>query len=79
MEEKQDRDNRSDGMSEALDKIKSYRKQTLVDLYNQCTVGQQGLFNRMYGSTDKIPDEKVDWAIQQCEKTIKKNKTKVVK
>lgn len=60
----------SDNMSVALEKIRKFRKQVLVDLYNQCTEPQQALFNRMYGSIDKIPEEKINWAIQQCERTI---------
>lgn len=62
--------------SESLKKIESFRKQTLVDLYNQCTPEQQNLFNRMYVSIEKIPDKKIDWAIQQCERTVAKNKTR---
>ena len=62
--------------SEALKKIENFRKQTLVDLYNQCTPEQQSVFNRMYVSIMEIPDEKIDWAIEQCERTIAKNKTK---
>ena len=57
-------------MSEALQKIKNYRKQVLTDLYNQCSKAEQDLFNRMYGSLEKISDEKIDLAIQQCERTI---------
>lgn len=61
-------------MSEALTKIKQYRLQILKELYHQCTSLQQRLFDRMYGdSIDKMPDSKIDWAIQQCENTIKKN------
>jgi len=65
--------------SEALKKIEDLRKKTLVDLYNQCTPEQQNLFNRMYVSIDKIPDKKIDWAIQQCENTVAKNKIKGMK
>lgn len=63
-------------MSEEMQKIKDFRKQILVDLYNQCEQDQQHFFNRMYGSIDTIADEKIDWAIQQCEMTIEKNKIK---
>jgi hypothetical protein len=62
--------------SKALKKIDDFRRQTLDDLYNQCTPEQQNLFNRMYVSITAIPDGKIDWAIQQCERTIAKNKTK---
>ena len=59
--------------SEALERIRWFRRQTLAGLYNLCTVEQQDVFNRMYGSLSKISEAKIDWAIQQCENTIKKN------
>jgi len=31
-------------------------------------------FNRMYGSVDEIPLDKMDWAIQQCERSLEKLK-----
>jgi hypothetical protein len=62
--------------SEALKRIEDFRRQTLIDLYNRCTPEQQNLFNRMYVSVTDIPDEKIDWAIQQCERTIAKNNEK---
>lgn len=61
-------------MSESLENIKNFRKDTLKKLLDQCTEPQQQIFNRMYGSLAEIPDEKIDWAIQQCERTIIKNK-----
>jgi len=60
-------------MSEALNKIKQYRQQILEGLYNQCTPKQQALFKQMYGSVKKVPDDKIDWAIQQCERTVANN------
>jgi hypothetical protein len=62
--------------SDALKKIEDFRKRALIDLYDQCIPEQQNMFNRMYGSIDTIPNEKIDWAIQQCERTIAKNKTR---
>ena len=64
-------------MSEALNKIRDYRKKSLIDLYDQLTPVQQDLFNRMYVDVEEIPDDKIDWAIQQCERTISKNKQKI--
>ncbi len=61
-------------MSKILNEIKDFRKEKLIELLNQCTLEQQAFFDRMYGSRDTIPDEKIDWAIRQCEGTIKKNK-----
>lgn len=59
--------------SDELKKIEDFRRQTLIDLYKQCTPEQQNVFNLMYMSITEIPDEKIDWAIQQCERTIAKN------
>ena len=59
--------------SEALKKIRKFRRQVLANLYNQCTLPQQGKFNLMYGSLANVSEAKIDWAIQQCENTIKKN------
>ena len=62
--------------SKTLEEIELFRKEKLKSLYEQCTKPQQDLFNRMYGSLEKIPLDKVDWAIQQCERTISKNQKK---
>jgi len=64
-------------MSEVLNRLKAEKKKILVDLYNQCTDAQQDIFNRMYGSTDNVSDAKMDWAIQQCERTVIKNNEKI--
>ena len=60
--------------SEALERVDQFPRQILKELYDQCTEEQQGFFRRMYVSLEEIPDEKVRWAIQQCERTIEKNK-----
>jgi hypothetical protein len=62
--------------SETLNNIKAYRRKALTDLLEQCTVPQIKLFKLMYYSVETIPDEKIDWAIRQCESTIKSNKKK---
>jgi len=49
-------------------------REKLRELLAQCTEGQLDLFNRMYRSVDAIPLEKINWAIQQCERTIANNK-----
>lgn len=61
---------------DTLEKIDNYKKQCLKELLDQCTEDQQKLFFRMYESIDKIPDEQFNWAVKQCERTIKKNKEK---
>lgn len=45
----------------------------LANLYYQLTEGQKALFNRMYGSIETIEDSKIEWAIQQCIRTIENN------
>ena len=45
----------------------------LANLYYQLTEGQKALFNRMYGSIETIEDSKIEWAIQQCVRTIENN------
>jgi hypothetical protein len=61
---------------DTLKQIQVFRKQKLKELYDQCTTDQQHLFKMMYKSLDEIPEPKIDWAIQQCEKTIIKNRKK---
>ena len=45
----------------------------LYQLYHQLNKAQQNLFNMMYGSIDTIKEEKIEWAIKQCERTLEKN------
>jgi hypothetical protein len=64
--------------------LKNAAKVILKDLLSQCTEGQQFIFKRMYSSknltlpinevVDQMPDDKLDWAITQCEQTVNKNK-----
>jgi len=49
------------------------KSEKLYQLYHQLNKAQQNLFNLMYGSIDTIKEEKIDWAIKQCERTVKKN------
>jgi len=63
----------SETINKMNDEIKNIKIQTLTNLYNQCTPDQQKLFNRMYTSLEKIPDDRINWAIQQCERTIATN------
>ena len=44
----------------------------LKSLLTQCTPDQMNLFNRMYGSIENIPADKIPWAIKQAEATLKK-------
>lgn len=49
------------------------KSEKLYQLYHQLNKAQQNLFNLMYGSIDTIKEEKIDWAIKQCERTVEKN------
>lgn len=58
-------------------------KAKLKEYLSQCTEGQQLLFKCMYSKDtslpiDKVVDnmspEKIDWAMTQCENTLKKKK-----
>ena len=60
-------------MSESTGKIEKCKREILADLYLQLTERQRGFFNRLYESTDLINDDRIDHAIDQCERTIKKN------
>ena len=70
-------------MSNALQKINDYRLGTLKELLSQTTEEQQMFFKRMYSHkdlqadindvVDKMPDEKINWAIQQVERTVIQN------
>lgn len=63
-------------MSEGLRKIKEFRKQVVTELYNQCTELQQGVFKQIFGNVESIADNKIDSAIQLCERTIASNAKK---
>ena len=63
-------------LSKTLKEIENFKRQKLKELYNMCTIPQQKFFNKMYGSLDDVPEENINWAIQQCERTIEKNKKK---
>jgi len=63
--------------------MQEFARITLKDGLAQCTEGQQILFKRMYGNdkldlpigliVDQMPADKLDWAMQQVEGTLKKN------
>ncbi len=55
-------------------------KDYLKELLDQCTESQQHLFKRMYSHknlelpisevVDNMDDDKIDWAVTQCERTL---------
>ncbi|WP_020469661.1 hypothetical protein [Zavarzinella formosa] len=63
--------------SESLQRITDFKRQMLRDFLAQCTEPQVSLFNQMYVSVEVIPESKMDWAIQQCERTVIKNQKKM--
>ena len=47
----------------------------LFELLSQTTQAQQDFFEKLYPmGINQIPYEKLNWAIQQCQRTIQKNK-----
>ena len=70
-------------MSQALQETKDFRLNTLKGLLARTTEEQQLFFKRMYAHkdldksiedvVDEIPDDKIDWAIQQVERTVIEN------
>lgn len=59
------------GMNEANVQIMEYKQQLLEKYLSECTTEQREFFNRMYPKGPR-PDQ-VEWAIQQCINTLKKN------
>lgn len=67
--------------------LKSTAKEMLKELLAECTDGQQLMFKRMYCHrnlelpinevVDQMPDDKIDWAMTQVERTVEKNKTQI--
>ena len=60
-------------MNELQQKATEFKREELREVLMQCTSKQIELFNRMYGSIDEIPEEKMDWAYTQCINTLKKS------
>ena len=67
-------------MSETLDAIDQFKRDSLKSLLSQCTEEQQAFFLRLYpDGVDRMPVDKIPRAIEQCEATIKKNKSRAQK
>jgi hypothetical protein len=66
--------------------IKTLGRDILKDLLSQCTEDQQMLFKRMYShddlerdindAVDQMANDKINWAISQCERTVYDNAMK---
>ena len=60
--------------------LKEFARNTLKDGLSLCTDGQQLLFKRMYAGgdlalsisevVDNMPEDKLDWAMQQVQRTL---------
>lgn len=63
--------------------LENYARQTLKENLINCSQEQRQLFKRMYSQNgldipieivvDSMPEEKLDWAMQQVERTLIKN------
>jgi len=63
--------------------IQEFARTQLKEMLGKCTEAQQILFKRMYSHNnlsldigevvDNMPEEKLDWAMQQCQRTLKNN------
>lgn len=63
--------------------LSGFARQTLKEGLKKCTQEQQLFFKRMYSHkdldkdisevVDQIPDEKLDWAMQQIQRTLDKS------
>ena len=64
-------------MSKTLDRLQAEGKtkkiEALQELLNSCTEEQQAVFNQIYGPVKTISNERLDPAIQICERTVNKN------
>lgn len=70
------------GMNQEL---QDFGRKKLKEGLAKCTEGQQAKFKQMYSfenrkqsieyAVDHMPDNKIDWAMQQVEKTVLKNES----
>ena len=58
------------------EKIWAFKQSLLIDMLAQCTKPQQEQFKRIYGDLINIKEDKIDWALQLCERTINSNNNK---
>lgn len=64
------------------DKLRDFAKQELKNGLSQCTTAEVLLFKRMYSHknlnanigdvVDNMPDDKLSWAMDQVDRTLKK-------
>ena len=71
--------------SPTLKMANEFVRQSLKDMLEQCTDSQVLLFKRMYSHknleasisevVDKMPDDKIEWAVCQVENTLAKRRS----
>ncbi|MCK5020964.1 MAG: hypothetical protein KAS32_28375 [Candidatus Peribacteraceae bacterium] len=57
-------------MNNITNTLEEIGRSKLKELLQECTNEEINLFNQMYVSVAEIPLEKMNWAIQQCERSI---------
>lgn len=65
------------------DKLRNFAKQELKDGISKCSNAQKFLFMQMYSHkntnltidvvVDNMPDDKLDWAMEQVRRTLEEN------
>lgn len=55
-------------------KMSAFGRGIVKELLNQCSQNEKEFFNRMYGSIDKLPLEKMRHAYSQCKNTLEGKK-----
>lgn len=51
--------------------VNTFKRQLLQDILSKCTDSQKTMFDRIY--PHGAPDDKLDYAIDLCDRTIKNN------
>ena len=54
--------------SKTIEELTKAARERMEELLTLCTEAQQNLFERMY--PNDVPDEKLDWALSQIERTL---------
>jgi len=53
--------------------LRKQAEELLSNELNKLLPSQISFFHRIYGEIKDIPDSKIDWAVEQCERTLEKN------
>jgi len=55
-------------------KVLEFKRGLVEELLDQCTKDQKEFFNRLYGGIDKLKEDSMSTAYDQCKRTLEKNK-----